>query len=161
MSPATTDLCDAFPEVRVLDPGFRDFGGVTAFHGEVHTVKVFEDNAEVRALLESPGMLRVLVVDGGGSRRCALVGGLLAEIGVRNGWAGIVVYGCVRDADELAAQPIGIKALDSHPRRSEKGLHSAAIGRAVEFAGVRIAAGDWLYADIDGMIVSSHRLHPE
>jgi len=161
MSLATTDLCDAYADVRVLEPGFRDFGGLSAFHGQVLTLKVFEDNAQVRATLDTPGMRRVLVVDGGGSLRCALVGGMLAELGARNDWAGIIVNGCVRDANELAAQPIGIKALATHPRKSEKGLHGGAVGRVLEFAGVQISPDDWLYADIDGILVSSYRLHQQ
>jgi len=160
MSLATTDLSDAHPDAPVLAPIFRDFGGVTGFHGRVVTVKVFEDNALVRATLETPGDGRVLVVDGGGSLRCALVGGMLAELGRRNSWSGIVVHGCVRDVAELAAEAIGIKALAAHPRKSEKGLHTGHTGRVVEFAGVRIAPDDWLYADADGVLVSSERLHP-
>ena len=159
MSLATTDLSDAHPDAQALAPIFRDFGGVTGFHGRVVTAKVFEDNALVRATLETPGDGRVLVVDGGGSLRCALVGGMLAELGRRNSWAGIVVYGCVRDVAELAAESIGIKALAAHPRKSEKGLHTGHTGRVVEFAGARIAPDDWLYADADGVLVSTQRLH--
>jgi len=160
MSLATTDLSDAHPDAPVLAPIFRDFGGVTGFHGRVVTLKVYEDNALVRATLETPGAGRVLVVDGGGSLRCALVGGMLAELGRRNNWAGIVVYGCVRDVAELAAEAIGIKALAAHPRKSEKGLHTGHTGRVLEFAGARIAPDDWLYADADGVLVSSVQLHP-
>ena len=101
MSFATTDLSDAHPEAQVCQPVFADFGGRIAFHGPVATLKVFEDNVEVRAMLAEPGEGRVLVVDGGGSDRCALVGGNLGVLGVKNGWAGIVVFGCVRDSSEL------------------------------------------------------------
>ena len=156
---ATTDLSDAHPEAQVCDPVFADFGGKRAFHGAIATVKVFEDNTLVRATLETPGNGRVLVVDGGGSRRCALVGGMLAELAVKNGWAGIVVYGCVRDTAELGAQAIGIKALAVHPRKSEKGLHNGQADRAVEFAGVRFRPGAWLYADADGTLVAESTLH--
>lgn len=156
---ATTDLCDAHPELQVCAPLFRDFGDRTAFHGPIATLKVFEDNALVRTTLEQPGEGRVLVVDGGGSMRCALVGGQLGELAVRNGWAGIVVYGCVRDCVELAAQDVGIKALAAHPRKSEKGLHTGHAGRVVEFAGVRFAPGAWLYADADGVVVAEHAVH--
>jgi regulator of ribonuclease activity A len=123
MSYATTDLSDAHPQAQVCDPVFRDFGGRSAFHGPIQTLKIFEDNALVRATLETPGEGRVLVVDGGGSLRCALVGGNLGVLAVRNQWAGIVVNGCVRDLAELGAQALGIKALAAHPRKSEKGLH--------------------------------------
>lgn len=156
---ATTDLSDAHPEARALAPVFRDFGGVTAFHGRAVTLKVFEDNALVRATLETPGDGRVLVVDGGGSLRCALVGGMLAELGRRNDWSGIIVNGCVRDLAELAQHAIGIKALAPHPRKSEKGLHTGHAGRVVEFAGCSIAPDDWIYADVDGVLVSCVRLH--
>lgn len=157
--PATTDLCDAHPDLQVCAPVFDDFGGATAFHGPIATLKVFEDNALVRSTLEHPGEGRVLVVDGGGSLRCALVGGQLGELAVRNGWAGLLVNGCVRDRAELAALALGVKALAAHPRRSEKGLHSGQADRVVEFAGVRFAPGAWLYADRDGVVVAARAVH--
>jgi regulator of ribonuclease activity A len=159
VSIATADLSDAHPEAQICAPVFRDFGGCTAFHGPIATLKVFEDNALVRAMLETPGEGRVLVVDGGGSLRCALVGGLLGELAAKNGWAGIVVYGCVRDTAELAAQDVGVKALAAHPRKSEKGLHAGHAERVVEFAGVRFAPGAWLYADGDGIVVAERAIH--
>jgi len=155
----TTDICDAHPDVQVCTPVFRDFGGITAFHGPIATLKVFEDNALVRTTLEQPGSGRVLVIDGGGSLRCALVGGNLGELAQRHGWAGILVHGCVRDSAELAAQAIGIKALAVHPRKSEKGLHLGHADRVVEFAGARFAPGAWLYADADGVLVAARALH--
>ncbi|WP_020648843.1 ribonuclease E activity regulator RraA [Solimonas variicoloris] len=159
MSFATTDLSDAHPEAQVADPVFGDFGGVSAFHGPVVTLKVFEDNTMVRALLEERGNGQVLVVDGGGSARCALVGGNLGQLGVDNGWAGIVVNGFVRDSEELAEQEIGIKALGTHPRKSEKGLHTGHRNRVVTFAGVTFKSGQWLYADADGIVVSDTPIH--
>jgi len=159
MSLATTDLSDAHPEAQVCDPDFGDFGGRLAFHGPIKTLKVFEDNAAVRAALETPGKGRVLVVDGGGSMRCALVGGQLGVLGVKNGWSGIVVNGCVRDAEELAAQDLGIKALALHPRKSEKGLHTAHADRVLRFAGATFKPGAWLYADADGIVVSEQPIH--
>ena len=140
MSTATTDLSDAHPEAQVAEPLFADFGGVDTFHGSIQTLKVFEDNALVRATLETPGEGRVLVVDGGGSTRCALVG-------------------YVRDVVELAQHAVGIKALGSHPRKSEKGLHSAHAGRVVSFAGVTFKPGAWLYADGDGIVVADSAIH--
>lgn len=159
MSFATTDLSDAHPEAQVADPVFGDFGGLQAFHGQIVTVKVFEDNALVRALLEEPGQGRVLVVDGGGSARCALVGGNLGKLGVDNGWAGIVVNGYIRDSEEIVEQEIGVKALGTHPRKSEKGLHSAHRDRVVTFAGVTFKPGQWLYADADGIVVADGAIH--
>jgi regulator of ribonuclease activity A len=159
MSTATTDLCDAHPDVQVCDPVFHDFGGRRAFHGPIATLKVFEDNGPVRAALETEGNGRVLVVDGGGSLRCALVGGLLGKLAADHGWAGIVVFGCVRDRDELAASAVGIKALAAHPRKSEKGLHGGASGRELRFAGVVFRPGAWLYADADGIVVADGAIH--
>jgi regulator of ribonuclease activity A len=161
MSPATTDLSDAHPEAQVCEPLFRDFGGKAAFHGPIETLKIFEDNALLRATLETPGQGRVLVVDAGGSLRCAVVGGNLGALAVKNGWAGLVVNGCVRDTAELAAQQVGIKALASHPRKSEKGLHSAHAGRVVAFAGVSFRPGAWLYADADGIVVSDIKINKQ
>jgi regulator of ribonuclease activity A len=159
MSTATTDLCDAHPEVQVCDPTFTDFGGRRAFHGPITTLKVFEDNGPVRDALEAPGEGRVLVVDGGGSLRCALVGGLLGKLAVERRWAGIVVYGCVRDREELAHYDLGVKALAAIPRKSEKGLHRGHPDRLVRFANVSFQPGAWLYADADGVIVSEHAIH--
>jgi regulator of ribonuclease activity A len=154
MSLATTDLSDAHPDTQVCEPIFRDFGGKTAFHGAIKTLKIFEDNAIVRATLETPGEGRVLVVDAGGSTRCAVVGGNLGQLAVKNNWAGLVVYGYIRDSAEIGAQAVGVKALGLHPRKSEKGLHSAQQDRPVSFAGVTFRPGAWLYADADGIVVS-------
>lgn len=159
MSTATTDLSDAYPEAQVCDPLFSDYGGRKVFHGPIKTLKVFEDNALVRATLETPGGGRVLVVDGGGSQRCALVGGNLGVLAVKNGWAGIVVNGYVRDSGELGGQNVGIKALGLHPRKSEKGLHSGHADRVVSFAGVTFKPGAWLYADADGIVVSDSKIN--
>lgn len=159
MSYATTDLSDAHPEAQVCDPIFGDFGARTAFHGPIKTLKVFEDNALVRATLETPGENRVLVVDGGGSTRCALFGGNLGALAVKNGWAGVVVYGLVRDSIEISQQDFGLKALGTHPRKSEKGLHSAHADRVVTFAGVTFRPGAWLYADADGILVGETPIH--
>jgi len=151
---ALADLYDAHGEtLQIGTPIFRDFGGRISFEGPVAIVKVFEDNVLVRASLEEPGLNRVLVVDGGGSLRCALVGDMLGELGVKNGWAGIVVYGCVRDSAALAALPIGIKALATNPRRSvRRGEGSKDI--PVRFADMVIKSGDYLYADGDGIAIA-------
>lgn len=158
-SPMTTDLSDAHPEAQTCEPVFRSYGGKAAFHGPIKTLKIFEDNASVRAALETPGENRVLVVDAGGSNRCAVVGGNLGALAVKNGWAGIVVYGYIRDSIEIGAQAVGIKALGTHPRKSEKGLHSAQADRVVKFAGVEFRPGAWLYADSDGIVVSEKPIH--
>lgn len=159
MSTATTDISDAHPEAQVCEPGLSDFGGRKVFHGPIATLKVFEDNALVRTVLETPGAGRVLVVDGGGSLRCALVGGLLGKLAVERGWSGIVVHGCIRDVGELAQCELGVKALAAHPRKSEKGLHGGHVERPVRFAGVLFRPGDWLYADADGIVVADRAVH--
>lgn len=161
MSYATTDLSDAHPDACVCDPVFGDFGGAPVFFGRIKTVKVFEDNALVRAALETPGEGRVLVVDGGGSMRCALLGGNLGQLAVDNGWSGVIVNGCIRDSEEIAAQEVGVKALATHPRKSVKGLHSGHEDVAVSFAGVTFNSGDWLYADLDGIVVADYALHED
>lgn len=153
MSIATTDISDAHPEAQVCDPVFQIFGGAVSFSGPVATLKVFEDNTLVKQAVESPGGGRVLVVDGGGSTRCGLVGGNLAVSAANNGWAGIVVHGCIRDADELAEQPLGVRALAAMPRKSQRGLHSGQAGIPVVFAGVVFREGAWLCADRDGIVV--------
>jgi regulator of ribonuclease activity A len=157
-SPATTDLSDAHPDrVRHCAPVFRDFGGRLAFSGPIATLKTFEDNSKVREAVEQPGEGRVLVVDGGGSLACALFGGNLAELAARNGWAGVVIHGCVRDTAELARADTGIKALAAHPKKSEK-RGAGEFGVTVNFAGVTFAPGEWLYADGDGIIVSADKI---
>jgi regulator of ribonuclease activity A len=150
---STTDLCDDHPEAQVCEPVFRTLGGAATFSGPVATVKVFEDDTAVREAVGQPGEGRVLVVDGGGSLRCSLFGGDLAVAAAENGWAGVVVYGAVRNVAELEAQPIGVRALALVPRRSERGLHSSVGGRTVVFAGVVFRDGEWLCADRDGVIV--------
>lgn len=157
MSLATTELSDAHPDAQVMAPLFRDYGGITAFHGPALTLKVYADNALVRGTLEQPGEGRVLAFDGGGSLRCALFGGQLGELAQRMQWS--VVYGCVRDVGELATCAVGSKALAAHPRTSEKGLHGGHLGRVLEFGGCRIAPGDWIYADADGILVASGPIH--
>jgi regulator of ribonuclease activity A len=143
----------------VAESLFHDFGGVATFYGPLVTVKAFEDNTVVREILEEAGAGRVLVIDGGGSMRCALVGGNLAKLGVANGWNGLVVNGCIRDSEEIRELAIGVKALGSHPRRSEKGLHAGHRNRPVVFAGVTFQNDQWLYADSDGIVVSEVALH--
>jgi regulator of ribonuclease activity A len=152
-TPATTDVCDEHPDAQVCEPVLQAYGGSKAFSGPITTLKVFEDNTLIKQAVESPGEGRVLVVDGGGSMRCGLVGGNLAVSAATNGWAGIVVYGCIRDADELAEQPVGIRALAAFPRKSERGLHTGQAGRTVVFAGVVFREGEWLCADSDGVVV--------
>ena len=127
------------------------------FCGPALTLKLFEDNTLVRDALEEAGEDRVLVIDAGGSMRCAVVGGNLAQLAADNDWAGIVVWGCVRDRDELAAAGIGIAALGSNPRRSVK-RGEGQVGLSVTVGGVDVSPGDWVYADSDGVIVARRDL---
>jgi regulator of ribonuclease activity A len=154
----TTDLCDEYGDaVMVVRPMFRSYGGVSNFFGPISTLQVNDDNVLVKAALSEPGNGRVLVVDGGGSLRCALVGDLLASIGQRNGWAGIVVHGCIRDQNVIHGIHIGVMALATNPRRSAKqGLGARDI--PVTFADVSFVPGHYLYADEDGIIVSEDNL---
>jgi regulator of ribonuclease activity A len=159
---STCDLCDAHKgdtsgAFRVLPPMFKAFGGVAAFSGPVHTVRAPQDNSTVREAVNSPGEGRVLVVDGGASLRYALVGGNLAAAAAKNGWAGIVVDGCVRDVAELAACAIGIRALALHPMPTQKRGEGQA-GVPVQIQGVWVRPGDWIYADEDGIAVSTAKL---
>ena len=156
---STCDLCDAHKNdlsgnFRVLATAFKNFGTPTKFCGPVATVKCFEDNSLVKAALESVGHGRVLVVDGGASLRRALLGGNLAAVAAKNGWAGVVIDGCVRDVTELAQCAVGIRALAAMPLPTEKRGEGQS-NAAVQMQGVWVRPGDWLYADEDGMVVMS------
>lgn len=154
----TADLCDQYAgQVQIVQPMFQDYGAVREFDGPIMTVKVFEDNALVRMTLAELGHGRVLVVDGGGSLRCGLVGDQLAQLGHQQGWAGIIVYGCIRDSREIAETQIGVKALGTNPLRSlKRGEGQRDV--PVTFGGVTFKPGCHLYADEDGVIVAEHRL---
>lgn len=161
MTFATADLYDEFEEkLQIATPMFNDYGGNLKFSGPASTVRVFEDNSLVRAALEEPGEGRVLVVDGGASLKCALLGDMLAELGKDNDWAGIIVYGCIRDSAVIANIGIGVKALNTNPRKSvKKGVGERDV--AVSFADVIISPGDYIYADKDGFVVSEDDLAEE
>ncbi len=158
MSFATADLYDEHEEnLQIATPMFNDYGGKKKFSGPASTVKVFEDNSLVRAALEEPGEGRVLVVDGEGSLRCALVGDMLAILAKDNGWQGVVVYGCIRDSSVIADIDIGVKALNTNPRKSVKKGVGERDTRLV-FADVTINPGDYIYADEDGVVISNSKL---
>ena len=158
MTFATADLYDEYEEkLQIATPLFNDYGGNPKFCGPASTVRVFEDNSLVRAALEEPGEGRVLVIDGGASLKCALLGDVLAELGKENDWAGIIVYGCIRDSAVIANTPIGVKALNTNPRKSvKKGIGERDV--SVDFADVIISPGDYIYADEDGVVISAERL---
>lgn len=160
---ATTDICDAHEDLiqqgglRVCSPVFHSFGGLSQFTGPAVTLKVFEDNTWVRTLLDEPGNGRVLVIDGGGSLRCALVGGNLGALAEKNHWAGIIVNGCVRDTLELAKSQVGIRALAVHPQKSNK-RNVGERDLIIDIAGTSVKPGDIIYADEDGILVSDKPL---
>ncbi|MYM96974.1 ribonuclease E activity regulator RraA [Duganella vulcania] len=163
MSFATTDLCDDNANLledgrlAVLPPVFRHFGRQMRFSGRVTTLKVHEDNALVRSVLETQGGGNVLVIDGGGSLRRALVGGQLGLLAQDNGWAGIIVDGCIRDTDEINSCEIGVRALGAHPQKSsKKGAGERNV--RVHIQGVPVQPGDWIYADADGILVAQQML---
>jgi len=151
---STPDLCDAHPDlVRVVAPMFNNYGGRKAFGGPIVTVKCFEDNSVVKQQVAEPGDGRVMVVDGGGSLRCALLGDLLAAKAMQNNWAGLIIYGCIRDVDEIANMDIGVQALNTIPIKSvRKGVGE--LNEQVSFGGVTFNPGEYLYADNNGVIVS-------
>lgn len=157
MAIATSDLCDAHDGVRVLDLPLRDYGGRAAFCGQVSTVRALEDNSRVREAVAEPGAGRVLVIDGGGSTRRALLGDLLAAKAVENGWAGVVIHGVLRDSAAIARLDLGVKALGTCPRKTDK-LGQGLRDVPLQFGGVEIRPGDWLYADGDGVILSAQAL---
>ena len=154
MSKATADLYDEHADtVRTCALQFRDFGGRRRFSGPVRTVQCLRDNQLFRSLLDEPGHGAVAVVDGGGSLETALLGDMIASKGARNGWAGCVIVGAVRDTQELACIDFGVKALGVNPAKSSKaGLGS--VNQAVEVGGLMIHPGDWIYCDEDGILVS-------
>lgn len=158
MSFVTCDLCDDHPDdVHVCEPMFGSFGGREAFGGEIVTVKCHEDNSRVKELLATPGKGKVLVVDGGGSLRCALMGDMIGESAVQNGWEGVVIYGCVRDVDALAQLDLGVHAVAAIPLKSvRKGVGET--GLDITFGGVTFVQGQYAYADNNGVIVSTKKL---
>lgn len=162
MSFKTPDLCDQFENdlgktLRVVAPMFQCYGGRSNFSGEIVTLKIFEDNSLVREAFGESGKGKVLVIDGGGSLRCALVGDQLAILAHKNGWEGVVVYGCIRDSGDINGIDIGVRALNTHPQKSiKKGVGDRDI--TVTFGGVSFTPGEYLYADEDGVLVSAKPL---
>ncbi len=150
----TADLCDQHGDtLQVSTPVFKHFGGHSRFCGPISTLRIFEDNGLVRQRLESAGEGRVLVIDGAGSLRFALLGDQLAELAVKNDWAGILVHGCIRDSELISSLPIGVMALGTHPRKTVK-RNQGEIDVTVGFSGVSYAPNQYLYADRDGIVVA-------
>lgn len=158
MNISTPDLCDAYPDaVHVVEPMFANYGGKKAFGGRIVTVKCFEDNSIVKAQVAKKGDGCVMVVDGGGSRRCALLGDLLAAQALENGWAGLIIYGCIRDVDAIGEMALGVQALQTIPLKSvRRGVGELNI--SVRFGGVDFIPDQYLYADNNGIIVAAQDL---
>jgi regulator of ribonuclease activity A len=167
MTISVCDLCDTHEgelagsnakQLRLLPDVYTSYGGLASFHGQAHTLRCPEDNSRVREAVAQSGQGRVLVVDGGGMLRRALLGGNLAVMAAKNGWAGILVHGAVRDVAELRAAALGIKALALCPLRTDKrGLGDASV--PVMISGHLVQPGDWVYADEDGVLISAVALH--
>jgi len=155
---STPDLCDAHgDEIQVVEPMFVNYGGRERFGGQIVTIKCFEDNSLVRELVAEQGQGKVLVVDAGGSMRRACLGDMLAEKAAVNGWEGIVMYGCIRDVDEISALDLGVQALGTHPMKTEKkGIGERDL--TVTFGGVAFHPGEYLYADNNGIIIAGKAL---
>ena len=152
----TADLCDDHYDngnIQICEPIFGDFGARNKFSGAIHTIHCFEDNSLVREAVAMDGKGKVLVIDGGGSLRCAMLGDLLAAKAVSNGWEGVIIHGLIRDSADIETMDLGVKALGTLPLKSvknNKGTHNVEVG----FAGVRFTPGSFAYADEDGIILS-------
>lgn len=155
------ELCDRYPDdVRILEPMLGNFGGRERFFGQIVTIKAFEDNSLVREQVALPGEGRVLVVDGGGSMRRAMLGDMLAEKASANGWAGIIIYGCIRDVNAIADLDIGVQALGAHPLKTDK-KGVGELNVVVRFGGVDFVPGEYCYADNNGVLVSQKPLETD
>jgi regulator of ribonuclease activity A len=154
---STPDLSDAAPEALAIEVPWINYGQLRQFGGQAVTIKCHEDNSFVKECVEEPGLGRVIVVDGGGSRRRALLGDMLAEKAAANGWAGLVINGVIRDVDEIGCTALGVQALGSCPVKTDKlGVGQRDI--ALHFGGVVIVPGDYIYADNNGVLVSKRPL---
>jgi len=163
MKVSTPDICDAHEEkiaqgkLRVLDSLFNNYGKLDSFYGKAVTIKCFEDNSVLKKLVDTSGEGQVIVMDGGGSLRRAILGDMLAEKAAVNGWSGIVINGCIRDCDEIAQTSIGVKALNTHPMKTEKrGLGDLNV--SLSFAGHTVNPGNWVYSDNNGILISDSEL---
>ena len=158
MKMSVPDICDDFlSEIQVIQPLFQSYGGKQQFFGEIVTIKCFEDNSLVKQTLATEGHGKVLVVDGGGSLRCALLGDLLGAMAAKNGWQGILINGCVRDVEILKDIDVGVRALNCHPLKSNK-RNEGQFNILLNFAGVDLTPGQYLYADENGIVVAKAKL---
>lgn len=161
MTLSVPDICDRFiDEIVVFDPVFRDFGAKRKFCGEIVTIRCFEDNSLLGETVRSPGRGRVIVVDGGGSLRRALLGDLLAAAAVENDWRGLLINGAVRDVEILETIDLGVKALAACPVKTDK-RGEGQLEVPLRFAGAQLEPGQFLYADANGVVVARRRLDVE
>ena len=159
MTFTTPDICDDFlDQLQVLEPLFTEYGGKEKFSGEIVTIKCFEDNSLVKQTLGTAGHGKVLVVDGGGSLRCALLGDILGAMAVQNGWQGLLINGCVRDVEILKGMDLGVRSLSCYPLKSNK-RNEGQLNVAIRFAGVNFEPGQYLYADENGIVVAAEQLN--
>lgn len=156
----TADLCDEYiDQLQIAEPmGFINFGGKTVFKGEIVTIRCLDNNPLVRKVLSEDGEGKVLVVDGGASKKCALTGDNIARLALDNKWDGIIINGCIRDCVAISKLSIGVKALYTHLLKSGK-LDNGVFNVPVTFAGITFTPGDYLYSDEDGIVVSKMKLH--
>jgi len=154
---SVADLCDENQEIQIAQPIFKLFGKNHTFFGKIRTVKVLDDNSFVKKLLEEKVDGDVMVIDGGGSLNCSLVGDNLAKKAIENGWSGFVINGCIRDSEIINTMAVGIKALNIFPRKSVNN-NRGSLGDKLEFAGVVFKEGMFLYSDYDGIIISDRNL---
>jgi len=151
----TTDLYDDYLEdLQVASPIFRDFGGRASFSGQIVTLKALEDNTYLRASFQTDGKGKVLVVDSAGSLRCAMMGDMMADLGASNGWEGVIINGCIRDSADVGRVDIGVKALGTIPRKTTK-RDQGVLDIPLRFADVVFNPGEYVYADEDGIVIST------
>ncbi len=157
---STAELCDRYAgseHLQIAEPVFKCFGAKAACQGQVSTIKTFEDTVLIRHSLEEPGTGRVLVIDGGGSHRCALIDRELAELACANGWEGLILYGCIRHSVSLQALPITLRALHAHPHQGHQ-RGSGDRNTLITIAGVNFRNDYYVYVDEDGIVVSDRAL---
>jgi len=154
----TTDLYDDYLEdLQVATPIFRDFGGKTSFCGQIVTLKAVDDNSFLRSSFAEDGKGKVLVVDASASMRCAMMGDMMADLAASNGWEGVIIHGCIRDSAAVAKVNIGVKAMATVPRKTDK-RNQGVLNIPVHFADVTFIPDEYVYADEDGIVLSKNKL---
>jgi len=152
------EICDIYPhKVKIVEPMLINFAAIKTFYGQIVTIKTFEDNSQIRQQVALDGTGKVLVVDGGGSLRHALLGDMLAEKAAANGWRGIIINGCIRDVNAMAGIKLGVQAIGAHPLKTDKrGLGDVNV--PISFGGVSFHPAEYVYADSNGVLVSATEL---